>query len=340
MERMTREQFFAKLAPLSEDKLQKTLWNLYWRGSATMRQRIETELEPSAARQRPAARKAPADPDMVLDKVRTFVSLAHSGAYIAGSRRVSPKERTRWRFTFRSLLAEARDALRSPNIETAAEALTAMIDLACQTGGYDYFRSEDPIEAAKVVVSDEVAHLWTRMLGHWGLATFADKAMPQLIRWESPYGWTRTGWGQVSERETTLAAVLAQLLPAPDTWPTVAERYLRALDAIAADEGGQRQRPWLPARMDRDDRTARLASWHDLLLQKLDDADGDMLDRLSTHPALGGPELTFLQARLAHQRGDHDNARALIQTALTALPGHQDFLAFAMEVGAHPSTKE
>ncbi len=30
--RMNREEFFAKLAPLDEAALQKALWNVYWRG--------------------------------------------------------------------------------------------------------------------------------------------------------------------------------------------------------------------------------------------------------------------------------------------------------------------
>jgi hypothetical protein len=39
--RMNREEFFAKLAPLDEDRLRKVLWNLYWRGPASVRERIE-----------------------------------------------------------------------------------------------------------------------------------------------------------------------------------------------------------------------------------------------------------------------------------------------------------
>ena len=40
MERMNREQFFARLASLDERRLQKALWNLYWRGPAPFRARI------------------------------------------------------------------------------------------------------------------------------------------------------------------------------------------------------------------------------------------------------------------------------------------------------------
>ena len=57
-------------------------------------------------------------------------------------------------------------------------------------------------------------------------------------------------------------------------------------------------------------------------------------EQLARHPALGGPELEFLQAQLAYQRGDVSSARSLVQAALQRLPGHQDFLDFASEIGA------
>jgi hypothetical protein len=40
--RMNRDEFFAKLADLDEDRITKALWNLYWRGSAQLRERIES----------------------------------------------------------------------------------------------------------------------------------------------------------------------------------------------------------------------------------------------------------------------------------------------------------
>lgn len=46
-------------------------------------------------RQRTAAA---VDPQAVLAEVRQFVELARTGSYIAGDRRVRPKERTQWRF--------------------------------------------------------------------------------------------------------------------------------------------------------------------------------------------------------------------------------------------------
>ena len=41
MNRMDREEFFGKLAGLDEERLKKALWNLCWRGNATLRERIE-----------------------------------------------------------------------------------------------------------------------------------------------------------------------------------------------------------------------------------------------------------------------------------------------------------
>jgi hypothetical protein len=74
------------------------------------------------------------------------------------------------------------------------------------------------------------------MLTRYGTAVLAERAMPQLARWESRFGWTRTGFGAVSERETSLASVLARLLPDPDAWVACADEYLKALDRLAQTE--------------------------------------------------------------------------------------------------------
>jgi hypothetical protein len=63
---------------------------------------------------------------------------------------------------------------------------------------------------------------------------------------------------------------------------------------------------------------------------------GDRFDRLAHHSALGGPELTFLQAQLAHHSGDVDTAHGLIYEALQKLPGHRGFVGFAAEIGTLP----
>ncbi len=56
------------------------------------------------------AKKEPPDPDAVLNKVTTFIELAEAGAYIAGDPRVHHTERSKWRHTFRWLVAEPRNA--------------------------------------------------------------------------------------------------------------------------------------------------------------------------------------------------------------------------------------
>lgn len=335
MKRMDREEFFGKLAPLGEERLRKTLWNLYWRGSAAMRERIEAELDPDARTGRRRGVSRSIDADSVLHEVREFVALVRSGAYMAGDRRVSRQERSRWRFTFQRLVGDARDALLSPEgIQAGAAALEHLIDLACEAKDHDYFHSEDPVEAARFVVSDAVALLWSRLMGEYGFVGFAERAAPQLIRWESRYGWTRTGYGVTSEQETSLAEVLGNTLRTPDMWVGFADHYLSALDLVARDGIAKPKRGWAGAEWERDRRTATLSEWHDLLFGKLVGyAVEDRLDRLIHHAALGGPELTFLQARLANQRGDVDGARRLVHQSLEKLPGHEVFLEFALEIG-------
>ena len=80
--RMNRDEFFAKLSPLGEDGVAKVLWNLYWRGSAALRERIEAELDPAERERRRRQAAAPADPDLVLCEVSEFAELARAGAYI------------------------------------------------------------------------------------------------------------------------------------------------------------------------------------------------------------------------------------------------------------------
>lgn len=140
---MDREQFYRQLAGMDEQRLKKALWTLYWRGNAFVRERIEAELAPKdLGTLRAASPKV--DPQKVLAEVRHFATLARAGAYLAGDRRVSPKERTRWRFTFRRLVANAQDALRAEGQQDGRAALTLLIDLACESRSYDYFRSQDP----------------------------------------------------------------------------------------------------------------------------------------------------------------------------------------------------
>ena len=173
---------------------------------------------------------------------------------------------------------------------------------------YDYFHSDDPVEAAKFVVSDAVAALWESVLRHDGPAAFASRVPGQLIRWEADYGWTRRGYGQVAEKETALAVPLARLLATPDMWRTFAESYLEALDA-AGRADPKRPRTvygsFDEARYQRRERTDDLAAWHEMLLERFTGTpEDDLLDRLVASPALAGPGLTFLRAKIAARRGD------------------------------------
>jgi len=332
---MDRDQFFEQMTVLDDEHLKKALWNLYWRGSAAMRERIEAELDPGQGQRSRRPTKEPVDPEWVRTEVSDFVVLARSGAYIAGDRRVSPRERTRWRFTFHRLVTDAERALGAEDIADGATAVEQLIDLACEVRGYDYFRSEDPVEAARFVVSDTTALLWSRVREQLGFSEFAARAAPQLVRWESRYGWTRSGSGRIRDKETSLASVLARMLSAPDMWVHFADHYLDALDEFAEDAESRPKHPWKRAGSNRDERTAALAEWHLLLLERLFGSEAeDRLDRLTQHPALAGPELGFFKAQLAYQRGDVGSARSVMHEALEKLPGNQRFLDFAVDIGA------
>lgn len=190
---MDRDEFHAELAGRDAEQLGKILWTQYLRGSAPMRQRIEAQLGPEEHARGQRREQTLPDAAAVRDRVREFVELARGGAYLAGDRRVSPKERTRWRFTFRDLAADAQTALAAEDVEdvedveVAAEALELLVDLACETRGYEYFRSEDPVQAAGFVVSDAAAALWRAVRERHGFAAFAHRAPAQLLRWESRY---------------------------------------------------------------------------------------------------------------------------------------------------------
>ena len=332
MQRLDRAQFFERLAPVDDERLRKILWNLYWRGSAAMRQRIEDELDPEQPGRRRRAEVEAVDPKVALDQVTEFVGLARAGAYLAGDRRVSPRERTRWRFTFRRLVRDAELSLGDEASD--GHALEMLLDLAQETRSYDYFRSEDPIEAARIVVSDEVASLWARLRARLDFATFAGLAAPQLVRWESRYGWTRTGSGPTSEKEASLATVLAPMLPVRDMWLTFADRFLEALDAVAQRAAKSRRNTW-SHESGRSTRASDLCEWNLMLLDRLFGGDGeDRLDAIASHAALAGPELAYFRARLAQRRGQLDAARELATQVLREWPGHRRFLDFAREIGA------
>src|SRR2546423_2957634 len=202
--RMNRDEFYAAMAPHDDARLRKILWTVYWRGNVQLRERIEDELRPQDQPKVKPKKELP-DPAGVLEEVTTFVELARDGAYMAGDRLVHHTERARWRHTFRQLAADALAALAASGPAPAQQAVAKMVDLACDMKSYDYVHSDDPVEAAKFVVSEAVAALWESVLRRDGFAVFAGRAPEQLIRWEADYGWTRRGYGQVAGKEETPA---------------------------------------------------------------------------------------------------------------------------------------
>ena len=335
--RMNRDEFYAAIAPHDDARLRKILWTVYWRGNAQLRERIEDELRLQDQPKVKPKKELP-DPVGVLDEVTTFVELAKDGAYMAGDRRVHHTERSKWRYTFRRLAADALAALTASDPVPAQQAVAKIVDLACDMKRYDYFHSDDPVEAAKFVVSEAVAALWESVLRHGGFAALAGRAPEQLIRWEADYGWTRRGYGQVAEKETPLAVPLARLLTTPDMWRTFAESYLEALEA--AGRADPKRPRTVYGTFDetsywRKERADDLAAWHEMLLDRFAGTPEDeLLDRLVASPALAGPELIFLRARIAERRGDVSQAATLVAKCLKEMPGRQAYLDFAVEVGA------
>lgn len=322
-ERLGREAFFAAMSTLDEAALRTVLWTLYYRGSAAHRERIEALITPGgAATQARPSTPAPPEAAAVLREVSEFAALARSGAYLAGNRRVPPKERTRWRMTFRRLAEQSVAALAGDDLTSAERAVATVVDLACETIHADLFRSQDPMEAARFIVSDAVGALWARVREVRGEAAFTASATAQLVRWEQEYGWTRYGYGWVAERETTLTTVLAGMLDSPPLWRQAARDYVSVLDRCGG--AGSRR-----------DRADTLCAWHVLLIEHLLGTEGDaLLDRISAHPALSGPDLIYVKARLAFARGDLDAAHDLIRRAITSLPGNTAYRELADDIAA------
>ena len=182
MKRMNREQFFARVAALDEAGLRKALWNVYWRGTEDVRERIEAEIEPESRRERERSAAESVDAEALLTEIERFVALAESGAYQGGDRRVSPRERSRWRFTFQRLAAGVAAVLGVEEVsDSAFAAAEALIDFASDLRDFEYFHTEDAVEAARFVVSDAVAMVWTRLLARDGFPPFAARAARQLV---------------------------------------------------------------------------------------------------------------------------------------------------------------
>jgi hypothetical protein len=207
--------------------------------------------------------------------------------------------------------------------------MALMIDLARHAEGS--FRSEDPLEAAKFVLSHAVSALWESVLTGHSFARFAERAAPQLIRWESAYGWSNgTGAGKVAEREIPLADVLAPMLETPDMWTGFADAYLAELDRISAAErplAGRRPGRAMSSsspEWKRSERTRNLARWNELLSGHI---DAERAERLANHPAFDGPDADFLRARAARRRGNIGAARKLSRRAWRGCRGGRSLLS-------------
>lgn len=187
---------------------------------------------------------------------------------------------------------------------------------------HDLFRSQDPMEAARFVVSDAVGEVWGRIREVRGDGKFTASATAQLVRWEQEYGWTRYGYGWVAERETTLTTVLAGMLDSPALWRQAARDYVLALDRL----GGARSRR---------DVADVMCAWHVLLIDHLLGTEGEaLLDQIVGHAALGGPGLAYVRARLAFARGEVDAADGLIRRAIASVPGNPAYRELADDIAA------
>jgi hypothetical protein len=125
----------------------------------------------------------------------------------------------------------------------------------------------------------------------------------------------------------------------PDHWVSFTDKYLDALDDVGARSAAKTTSRRRAADQGRKRRSDDLAEWHLTLLDRLfgNDAE-DRLDRLATHPALGGPDLIYFRTQLSRRRGDLAAARRLVGDALDRLPGHRDYLALAKEIDAAPGS--
>ncbi len=334
---MDRGEFFAALARLDEHQLRTALWNFYAGAGTPLRAHIEAELD---ARVLPRS-SVVQEPQPWPAAVTQFVALARAGAFLSRGHETSPHHGSNWRSNLQRLHAASLRALGDDDITVAAPVLEELIDLCCETREVDYFSAADPLAEVHLVLSDTVEQLWGRIHSTLGFARFAELAAPQLLRWESCDGWTRTGKRTMRQRERKLAAVLEAMLKTTDEWEMFGARYLDALDACTRTGPSGSTRAVDTPRVRACRRAWDLARWHSVLLDHLFGTSAEsLLDQVAHHGALGGADVLFLQSQLAQRRGHSDTARRLIRSALDELPGHAAFHAFAEEVGASRAERE
>lgn len=312
------------------------LWELYVRGNTELRRKIEVVAVPRE--KRPAkAGPPPVDGADHLASVREFVRLARAGSYMGGDRHVSRSERADWKVSFRELLDDSGRLLTQGDVGNGAEAMDALLCLALDCRDTYFFRTEDPIGALRTVVSDLVDLLWRSTLAASGFPALVARVPRDLIRWESPYGWTRWGQGRIAQKERPLADLLAALLSGHDAWVWVADGWVEAFaglcrarrdhDQSAGRSAGRSASSYVPAT------PSTFARWHDLLYQRLRGSEAeDRLVRLAVTPGDHGWDLWLLRVRLARDAGRLDQARRIVRDGLEEWPGSRELLAIAAEL--------
>lgn len=337
MAHMDKVAFLEKIGGRSSEELRTLLWTAYWRGTAAARERIEALLNPQEAIQKRET-NAWVDPEECLQEVERFVTRARDGDYLRGARDLGRKEVSGWRLTFRRLFNDSTRILQQPDTADDARSLVYLLEFTHDLKDWVYFRTEDPVEAAKIVFSDRVEALWISRIEQAGFGAFLTEAPAQLIRWENPWGWT-CYQGATSEKERSLTQVLIRLLPGADALVAFARGYLAALGALSPRDAPPQKQKLLGSNIhDEWDkacgcRANRLDHWHHLLMERLvDSGDVALLERILAHPALNGPETWHILARLRIQQGKREEAQALVQKALKRLPGAQAIKATALEL--------
>jgi hypothetical protein len=338
-QRMDKTAFLKALDGRSPDDLRALLWTAYWRGTAATRERIEELLAPQEAAVR-RAEEAQVDPALCLDEVVTFCARARNGDYIRGARDLGRKAVTGWRFTLRRLFDESCRLLEQNDFQEGSEALETLLDFTCELKGRCYFRSEDQVEAAKVVVSDRIEALWLAQIRQEGFAFFIQKAPAQLLRWEEPYGWTTFGGGQTAEKERQLADLLPRLLPGADGFLVFCRAYLETLERLHTRQPDPKARkrtwndPLADFARDSEKRADRLEGWHALILERMAGTDDEIiLERILEHRAIQGPKTWHLLGRLRQAQGRLDEAQGLVKNALSRYPGSPEFQNTALALG-------
>jgi hypothetical protein len=210
-DRMDRDEFFKRLSRLDEERLEKTLWSLYRRGNAEVRQRIESQLERG-----PAA--PPFGDELHVAKRGERLELRRvSGAtpplagatptlHLGTARRELPRQRRRWRLTVSRLGQDTEVALQDDGREDRADEPVLLLELARDSREYELL-ADGSVDAPSVVVSDELSLLWSRPgIGlHW--AKLGRQAMPPPVRREPSDGSRQIGAGRPRNKAALFGAM-------------------------------------------------------------------------------------------------------------------------------------